>query len=347
MRLLGELGPTSNALGHLEHHPLEVGHVVAITHGVKILEGNPFDPTVHSKVVATRPLTGGLVGVGQVEGGCQFPVAFVRAPERKVLGVVVAVDGDDVKDHAAIGLTHAVEAQSELANGPEVLVVTVRTHLAGVEVRERREREYVTARAVGLAVEAARHEVAAGTFGEQFTARHRHARRARHQTVGVLDATVGRALAEAAAVTVAVHARVAHAIEFDDPLLESRCEGRERRRDLVGRRLKGNDRLGPCTTRARTHLDQLLNRRVRALGLSEFATNREPCREDEIGEGHGARQVAVRVVGGGTELERAERPVGRVGETIKRRDEFERHAVLGHPGIHERIAESVGQTVSE
>ena len=43
----------------------------------------------------------------------------------------------------------------------------------------------------------------------------------------------------------------------------------------------------------------------------------------------------------------SERSVGRVREAVERRDESGLHAVLGHPGVHERVAECVGQAVGE
>ena len=174
--------------------------------------------------------------------------------------MVVPVQRHDVEDHSAIGLRQVVEVESELADAAQVLVVAVDPDQARVQVAQCAERDDVVALCERTSIESPGHEVSPRAFGEQQAVLHGDAGGASHERIGELDPTVRCAVAEAAAV--AVHPRAAHAVEFDDPLLESRFVGRVGGLDLVGRGIERHDRLGPRATGTGAHVNQLLERRA-------------------------------------------------------------------------------------
>ena len=198
---------------------------------------------------------------------------------------------------------------------------------------------------VGAAIEAAGHEVAARALLEEAALGHGDAGGGGHLGVGVLDPAVGRAVTQV--VAVAVHAGRADAVELDEPVLEPGLERGEGREDAIVARMEGDEGLGPRTAGARADLDELLERGVGAGAVGEAATDGEPRGEDELGQVDGAGGLILVGAGGWAELEGTHGPIGDVGQAIEGRDAVLRDVVLGHPRVDERVAEGVGQAVSE
>ena len=101
----GESRPLRDGVSDLTHDPTVAGDLLAGADRVQVVVGDPLQPSVHRKVVAARPLAVAAIGVGDVESGRDGPLPAGAQQEREVLRVVVAVDGQHVEDHAAVGLT--------------------------------------------------------------------------------------------------------------------------------------------------------------------------------------------------------------------------------------------------
>ena len=161
---------------------------------------------------------------------------------------------------------------------------------------------------IDAAVETTRHEVGATAFFQQATRRHVHAGRTGHQGVRVFDAAI---VLRCAQLPVG-----AHAVELEQPVFKAGLHIELARSYLIGCRIPGNSRLGPCATRRCSNLDDLGQSGFGELVRAELAMHGLPGALDQAGKLDG------RTAGNGgsasrLELERTHAAFAHIGQTIE------------------------------
>lgn len=139
---------------------------------LEVVEGKLFALAVEGHLVRSGPAAGGVVGVGDVEGGGERPVATLVHQEADVFRVVVLVSRANVECGPAVHLFDVGSGKPNLPCDGESLLVAVRPRNVEVVVRNGRKRLIVQFAAVFGAVEAARHEVSMIAVFQQAAFRH-------------------------------------------------------------------------------------------------------------------------------------------------------------------------------
>src|SRR3546814_13113987 len=88
-------------------------------HRHQVVARDAVEPAVDAHQVLVRPLAAGVVGVGDVVGGGEFPAPAFAQQDGVVLGAVVAVAGHEVQGQAADDLGVRVVAALELSCAAE------------------------------------------------------------------------------------------------------------------------------------------------------------------------------------------------------------------------------------
>lgn len=144
----------------------------AFCHRLEVVEGEFFAFAVEGHLVRSGPAAGGVVGVGDVEGGGERPISAFVHQEADVFRVVVLVSRANVEYGPAVHLFDVGGGKPDLPCDGEGLFVTVRPRNVEVVVRDGRKRLVVQFAAVLGAVEAARHEVPMVAVFQQAAFRH-------------------------------------------------------------------------------------------------------------------------------------------------------------------------------
>lgn len=161
----------------------------------------------------------------------------------------------------------------------------------------------------------------------------------------MLDSTIRRAVAQP--VPVPVKPGRADPVELDQPLLEAVLVRSVGRPHLVGRGVERDDGLGPSPASAGAHLNELLEGGPSRLVGGELAPHGEPGRLDQVGEGDCCGRFVTDVAGWRAKLESTQGTVSGVGKPIERGDGAERDALLGHPGIDQRVSKCIWKCVGQ
>ena len=163
--------------------------------------------------------------------------------------------------------------------------------------------------------------------------RHLDARSLGHQVVCKLDASVVLAAPELAV--------GAHAVELQQPVVESRWRGDLPRADLVGLRVPDDDGLRARAAGGRADFDDAAQRRVRVVIAVPVARDRQTSLRDEL-----AHLDRRRLLGGRAarraELQGTHATRRHVREPVERGDLCLTQTLVGHVAVDERIAEIVG-----
>jgi hypothetical protein len=202
-----------------------------------------------------QPDVAWVVGEGHVVGGAEVPLALRVHQEGDVLRVVVVIARDGIEAHAAEELHGGGVREAQLAHHSEGHLVAVGQRIVVVKVRDAAERGHVQlmhdAFGVEHPVEALRKEVRAAVLFQQPTGHHLHTACARHQVVGVFDATEAFRIAELIG---------GDAIELDQAVGETLQPVDLPAAHLTRFRIERNDRLRPRAARRGAHLDDVAQR---------------------------------------------------------------------------------------
>ncbi len=111
--------------------------------------------------------------------------------------------------------------------------------------------------------------------------------------------------------------------------------------------MKGDQGLRSCATGARSDGNELLEGRVGVVTVSEFTAHGASSGEHQVGELDGGWRFVVLLAGRRLKLESPHSAIGDVAQAIEGGDLRSVDAVLGHPLVHQGVAEGVGQAVRE
>lgn len=309
---------------------------------LEVVEGELFAFAVEGHLVRSGPATGGVVGVGDVEGGGERPVAALVHQEADVFRVIVLVPCANVEYGPAVHLFDVGGSEPDLPCDGESLLVAVRPCNVEVVVRDGRKRLVVQFAAVFGAVEAARHEVSMIAVFQQAAFRHLDSGILGDLAVGELERP------ETRRVGVFLVAIVLDVVEFQEPVAVS-FGGADLPREQGSCRIVISDEdlcagaSGRCPD-----TDNLFERVFLAEpDLYFFALVQDVCRKGA--EPFNFERFALDGVGtdDGVKLECAHAARAGVAEPFERGKAFRVPAVLDKPLVDNLVAELVGNGIGE
>ena len=254
--------------------------------------------------------------------------------------MVVAVPRKDTEDHAAKKLFVRARVVHQLPRHVEGLLVRIENRIVEIHVRKPAQCLHMKFAAVGQPVKAPRHEMPPVP---ELTVRHLHTRRARHERIGVFDASVAPFVI---AVLIAVSVQT---VELDEPVAEVRRQGNLSRADLARLLVPADERLRARTSRRRSDAE---NRRIMAHAGLQLGTRLATLLEDVVRQLrkllHVHRLGTILLVQQGRHVfERTHTPLTRIREPVKRVQILRPLPLLAQPGRDDLVAELVRQRIRQ
>ena len=309
---------------------------------LEVVEGKLFALAVEGHLVRSGPAAGGVVGVGDVEGGGERPVATLVHQEADVFRVVVLVPCANVEYGPAVHLFDVGSGKPNLPCDGESLLVAVRPRNVEVVVRNGRKRLVVQFATVFGAVEAARHEVPVIAVFQQAAFRHLDSGFLRNLAVGVFKRP------ETSRVGVFLVAIVLDIVEFQEPVTKAFGGADLPREHGSCRIVIGDENLCAGASGRCPDTDNLFERVFLAEpDLYFFALVQDVCRKGAKSfdfEGFALDGVGT---GDGVKLECAHAARAGVAEPFERGKAFRGPAVLDKPLVDNLVAELVGNGIGE
>lgn len=309
---------------------------------LEVVEGELFALAVEGHLVRPGPAAGRVVGVGDIEGGGERPVATFVHQKADVFRMVVLVPRANVEYGPAVHLLNVGGRKPNLPCDGEGLLVAVRPCNVEVVMRNGRERLVVQFATVFGAVEAARHEVPVLAVFQQAAFRHLDSGFLRDLAVGVFERP------EPGGVGVFLVAVVLDVVEFQEPVAVP-FGGADLPGEHVSCRIViGDEHFGAGAPGRRTDPDNLFERVFFAeFDFHFFALVQDVCREGAESLDFDGFALDGVGAGGGEKLECAHATRSCVAEPFKGREAFGFPAVLDKPLVDNLVAELVRDGIGE
>lgn len=309
---------------------------------LEVVEGELFALAVEGHLVRPGPAAGWVVGVGDIEGGGERPVATFVHQKADVFRMVVLVPCANVEYGPAVHLLDVGGRKPDLPRNGEGLLVAVCPGNVEVVVRDGRKRLVVQFATVFGAVEAARHEVPMLAIFQQATFRHLDSGFLRDLAVGVFERP------EPGGVGVFLVAVVLDVVEFQEPVAVP-FGGADLPGEHVSCRIViGDEHFGAGAPGRRTDPDNLFERVFFAeFDFHFFALVQDVCREGAESLDFDGFALDGVGAGGGEKLECAHAARSCVAEPFKGREAFGFPAILDEPLVDNLVAELVRDGIGE